>query len=360
MTPRKIALAGLGAAARSIHLPAYRRIAGLEVVGGCDPAATSGWPFPTFATAEEMLETTRPDLLAVLAPPAAHGALVRLGLEAGCHVLCEKPFTPTLEEAHALVELAAARGRRIVVNQQYRFMNVHRAARDLIRAPELGELLFLRAEQTFHRDDATEAGWRGQDPQRTCKEFGIHVLDLCRFFFDEEPRSLHARMPKPDGTGQADHLDLIDLEFSGGRVAHIVLDRLCRGRHRYLNLRLDGSAGCVETRLGGGLEIGAGIRGGTRRPFLGFDLSLGGRARLYHGERFRKIAADPLDLFAHATRRLVEAFLDALDRDAVPPCDAGDNVRSLALMLAAYESDRRGERLRIRPDGAGWNPPGGD
>jgi len=86
------------------------------------------------------------------------------------------------------------------------------------------------------------------------------------------------------------------------------LDRLCRGPHRYLTVRLDGSAGYVETRLGGGLEVRGGIRGGTRRPFLNLELSLGGRARLFHGERFRKIASDPLDVFAHATRRLMQAW----------------------------------------------------
>ena len=162
--------------------------------------------------------------------------------------------------------------------------------------------------------------------------------------------AITARIPKGENADGPDYLNLIHLEFPGGRAAHITLDRLCRGPHRYLELRLDGSVGCIETRLGGGIEVGFGIRGGTRRPYVELDISWGGRARLYHGERYRKIAADPLDLFAYATRRLLEEFLDAIEGDAVPPCDATDNIRTLALMLAVYESDRKQATLRMSYD----------
>jgi predicted dehydrogenase len=337
MTPLRIAIAGLGAAAQQIHLPAYGRLSLLETVGGFDPAADGRkYTFPLFTTAEEMLERAKPDILAVVTPPDSHYELTRLGLLAGCHVFCEKPFMNTLEEARDIVSLSKRVSRWVVVNNQYRFMNIHQEAKKKIGSPEFGELLFLSVQQTFCVTEHTERGWRGQDPRRTCKEFGTHVFDLCRFFFDEDPSALTARMPKASRPEGPDFLNLIQLEFSGDRVAHIMLDRLCRGPTRYLALRLDGSRGCVETQLGGNLEMKAGIRG--RRPYLDFDLSLGGRALLYAGRKVKKIAADPLDLFAHATSRLLGAFLKALDEQGVPPCHAEDNLRTLALMLAAYES----------------------
>ena len=344
---RRIAIAGLGAAARDIHLPAYAGLP-LQVVGGCDPASNDrAFPFPVFGTAAEMLDRTRPDILTVAAPPDQHLALVEQGLAAGCHVLCEKPFMPTLEEADRACALARERGRALVVNNQYRFMDIHREAKARIGSTEFGELLFVSIQQSFFTTEATEAGWRGRDPRRTWKEFGTHVLDLCRFFFGEEPRAVAARMPRPGSAGGPDLLDLVQLEFSGDRVAHILLDRLCRGPHRYLTVRLDGSAGTIESHLGGGLEVRAGVRGGSRRPFLGADLSLGGQARLFHGERSRKIASEPLDVFARATRRLVAAMLEALDRGEVPPSHAEDNRRTLALMLAAYDSAERGATVRV-------------
>ncbi|MEE8526089.1 MAG: Gfo/Idh/MocA family oxidoreductase [Thermoanaerobaculia bacterium] len=346
---QRIAIAGLGAAARTIHLPAYRKLPGVEVVGGFDPEVREGsFGFPLFSSLDEMLDRAAPDLLAVVTPPASHFELARLGLEAGCHLFCEKPFMPTLEEAREIVELAARVGRRVVVNNQYRFMNIHREAKSCAAGPDFGELLFLSARQTFYSSPQTEAGWRGGDPRRTCKEFGTHVFDLCRYFFGEDPVAITARMPKPGNPQGADFLNLIQLEFSGDRMAQITLDRLSRGRHRYLELRLDGSIGCIETRLGGGINVAFGVRGGrSRRPYLDLDVSGGGRARLFRGERFRQIATDPLDLFAQATRRLLVAFLEALESGREPPCSAADNLRTLALMLAAYESDRRRRRLEM-------------
>ncbi len=345
---RRLAIAGLGAAAHHIHLPAYAKVEGIEVVGGFDPVPPKAKPaFPLFASFDELLDKARPDIVAVVVPPAQHFELARKALLAGCHVFCEKPFMATLEEADEIVVLSRDARRWVVVNNQYRFMNIHRRAREVIDTPDFGSLLFVNASQTFHDAGTPDSDWRGRDARRTCHEFGIHVLDLCRYFFGEEPVLVDARMPKgarPDGP---DHLDLIRLEFPGDRVAQVTLDRLSRGPHRYLEMRLDGSEGCVETRIGGNIAVSAGIRGGTRRPFAELDVTLGGNAILHRGGKGRRIAADPLDIFANATAELLRAFLDALDRGATPPCHGEDNRRTLALVMAAYDS--AGRRAPVEP-----------
>ena len=228
---RRIAIIGLGAAARKIHLPAYKR-AGIQVVGGCDPAVHKGdFPFTIYGSLDELIDKTTPDIVAIVTPTPTHYELSRTALEAGCHVLCEKPYMATVGEAHDINRIAAACQRRVVVNNQFRFMRCHSAAKRLIGTPGFGDLLFIEATQTFRKDETTEAGWRGADVQRTCKEFGIHVIDLCRYFFDSEPERILARMPRPTKPDGPDYLDLIRLDFPGDRVAQITLDRLCRGRH---------------------------------------------------------------------------------------------------------------------------------
>jgi predicted dehydrogenase len=336
---RTIAIAGLGAAAAHIHLPAYKKIPGLQVVGGVDPCAGSrNFPFPLFDSVEQMLTRTAPDILTIAAPPDVHFELIQAGLRAGVHVFCEKPFVPSLEEADEVIARAKAAGVWVVVNNEFRFMNVHAAAKSYISKPEFGDLLFISMQQTFRETEDTESGWRGRDTRHTCLEFGIHALDLCRFFFDEDPHAITARMPKPGNPNRPDYLNLIQLEFSGDRVAHISLDRLSQGPHRYLDTRLDGTLGCIETSLGGTAEVRAGISGGTRRPYAALDIAPGGQARLYHAGTAKKVATDPLNIFAHSTARLMSQFLDAIETGRTPPCHAGDNRRTLALMLAAYES----------------------
>ena len=101
----------------------------------------------------------------------------------------------------------------------------------------------------------------------------------------------------------------------------------------------------MYTEFGGNIELSAGIRGGDRKPYFRFDISLGGRAFQYQGEKAKKISSDPLDIFANATSKLLEQFLLALDKNTVPECCAQDNIKTLALMLAAYESDSKGQPI---------------
>jgi predicted dehydrogenase len=339
---RKIVIIGLGAAARRIHLPAYAGLPGAQVVAACDPIASDGKrDFPVYDSLEHLLSDQRPDVGVVASPTASHFPIARQLIERGIHVLCEKPFTNQLAEAVELVRLAAAHHVRLAVNNEFRFMACHQAAQKLIGDPRFGELRFVNMVQTFYATAESEVGWRGSDPERTCKEFGTHVFDLCRFFFGTEPIRLRAHMPRPGGPGTArppDLLNLIDLQFPGDRWARITLNRVTTGRHRYLDIQLDGTAGSVETSLGGHAEVALGLNAPSRRPYVHADISLGSRAYLYHGEGRQKLASDSLNIFADATRRLMQGFLESLDTGALPPCHGSDNLRTFALMRAAYDS----------------------
>ena len=339
MRKTTIAVAGLGAAARAIHLPAIAKIPGLELVGGVDPFADkNSFRFPVHDTLAGLLAAQKPDIVAIVTPPASHFALIMECLAAGLHVFCEKPFVLTLEEGRAVIATAARVGRHVVVNNEFRFMNVHEAAHARIGKPGFGDLLFVSVHQTFFVTEDTEKGWRGASTQRTCFEFGTHALDLCRYFFGEEPLSIAARMPKPGRPDGPDYLNLIQLEFSGDRVAHLTLDRLSRGPHRYLDIRLDGSEAAIETRLGGQAQLAVGLRAGSKKPFARLDFAASAAAYLLRGDTRQRLASDPLDLFAHATAKLLRSMVAAIADGTAPPCSAADNIHTLALMLAAYRS----------------------
>ena len=338
-----IAVIGLGAAARNIHLPAIEKTSGLTVLGGVDPVADKDvFKFPVYRDFSALLAACNPDIVAIVTPPDSHGSIATHALKAGAHVFCEKPFVLSLEEGLEVIKIARSVDRHVVVNNEFRFMNVHEEARRRIGTDAFGDLLFVSMHQTFRVTEETEKGWRGESNQRTCFEFGTHVLDLCRYFFGEEPHAISARMPKPDNPTGADYLNLIQLEFSGDRVAHITLDRLSRGPHRYLDIRLDGSTACIETHIGGKAEVTLGVSSGTKRPFARLDLAASASADLYQGERRRRIATDPLDLFANSTAKLLKAMLDAIRNGEKPPCSAEDNLNTLALMLSAYQSSEAG------------------
>ncbi len=355
----RLAIIGLGAAVRNIHLPAYRALGGrLTVVGGADPdaaarglAARAGVP-AVFAEAAELLGKTRPELVAVCSPPALHRAHVELALAAGCHVFCEKPVAESLEDVDAMIRAADSAGRVVVVNQEFPCMKIHRAARDRIGSSEFGRLLYLSAWHTMRPTALTEAGWRGELRRRLGFEFGIHVLDLARFFFDATPTRVLAHMPAPDPATHWDPVNVVALEFADGRAASCVLDRLSPGPERYLDLRLDGEHAAIHTSIGGQLRASIGLHTRERRPFAELRVAGGGTAVLEVGNRSRVIATDGRNPFASATARHLGDFLDALERGSVPRAHLRDNRATLALVLAAYESARIGRAVQLL-DGAG-------
>lgn len=336
---RRVAIAGLGAAARTIHMPALRKLQGVELVGGYDLRPEAGaLPFPVFASVSELLAVTAPDLLIVATPPSSHLELARAGLNAGAHVFCEKPLVESLEEARELTALAQQRGRHVFVNSEFPWMPIHTAAKRAIGGAEFGRLQFASFHQTFVVTEDTERGWRGLDLQRTFKEFGTHVLDLACYFFDAHPCAIRARMPKPAGPGTPDLLNVIELDFDRDRMALIVLDRLSKGRHRYLDIRLDGEHASIETSIGGRLGAGLGLNAKARAPFFDLDIAPGGRARLYRGERYKTLATAPLDLFADATSRLLSDSIAAISRGETPPTALPEAARTLELLLACYDA----------------------
>jgi len=134
------------------------------------------------------IQATQPDALLVTTTLAGHAPIVRAGLEAGLHVLVEKPFTDTLATAAALVSLAAAKGLILMVSQNYRFFPAPRTAAMLVRERELGDLHGIGID--FRRDYSSPPKPRFRlhsDPQPLLVDMSIHHFDLLRLVLGREP-----------------------------------------------------------------------------------------------------------------------------------------------------------------------------
>ena len=352
----RVAIIGLGAVTHNIHLPAYAQLKGeVCVVAGCDVdegarrmALKCGVP-AVFDDPSEMIQKTEPDIVSVCTPPALHNEHTLLALLHGCHVFCEKPLTDSLDKADVMIGASEKAGRFIVVNCQFPYMQIHRAAKNLIGSAQFGRLLFLQAWQTFQPTELTEKGWRGVMKHRVCFEFGIHVFELIRFFFDDTPVRLTARMPQPPGESQREAINIVTTEFADGRAACMILNRLSKGPERYLSLRLDGDNASIHTSVGGQLELKAGLHTKSHRPFLSFDFAAGGKATLYNKNRSRVIAREGVNPFASATARHFRNFVDALSTAVVPRGTATDHRKTLALVFAAYDAAQSAKTVDMSP-----------
>ena len=173
-------------------------------------------------------------------------------------------------------------------------------------------------------------------------EFGTHAVDLLVELHGALPDRVFARMPRFPESAEKDLVDVVTLEFPGGRIASLILDRVCRGAHRYLELRLNGEHASIRASIGGRAAVSVNLNRRSWRPRVRLELAPGGQAWLESGERRRLLARNPLNAFALATARLLDSVVSAVDRGEEPPA-SGRHARSiLAIVEAAYESARSG------------------
>lgn len=145
----KAALIGTGQIARQ-HLACLRTLPGVEIAGVCDlsrglaECAAERFGVPRWYTDHRaMLDGTRPDVVHVTTPPTSHFTLAVDALDAGAHVVVEKPATVAYDALEVLVNRATAAGRVLVENHNYLFNRSTRAIVDRIESGEFGAVLHV-------------------------------------------------------------------------------------------------------------------------------------------------------------------------------------------------------------------------
>lgn len=349
----RFALAGLGGAARKLHLPAIRAVGG-EVVGGCDPdpQTRESWASlessPVFPTVDELLARSRPDVVVVATPPDSHAALCLKALESEAHVICEKPFVETLAEADAVLDAARRVGRAVMVNHEFRHMPIYSAIPSLIGKADIGRPVFFHCTQFIDLPPWEEhVAWRAAMPDRALFEGGVHIVDLMLMMMDRMPISVFAMTSSGlDRSRKADAIDLVTLDFGDGVLAQITIDRLCRSGTRYLDLRLDCEQASLRASAGGRAYVRLGLKRGES-PGIRIDVGLGGLAWIERGFRRKVVARNGRNADAAATVDLYRGIVDALERNVQPPGEASAARDALRIIEAAYRSARTGELITL-------------
>lgn len=162
------AIVGAGANVFTMHRPALG-LPSVELVGVADvnrevaERRAEELGCPAFTDHRAMLERARPEVVVVMTPHPFHARIAIDALEAGAHVLCEKPMAVHVGEADAMIEAAERAGRLLAINLQFRHRPEVRAAKRLIEAGRLGELQRIDALATWTRAGIyyTVAPWRG-------------------------------------------------------------------------------------------------------------------------------------------------------------------------------------------------------
>jgi predicted dehydrogenase len=346
-TPTRIAVVGLGNAGQTLHLPALAGISSASVVGGCDldagrrDAAAMRWKIPVFSDFDDMLGRTSPEVVVIGTPPDSHADYCLRSLAAGAHVICEKPFVSSMDEADRVIEAARTAGRRVALNHEFREMPIFRALRDAAGR----DVVFAQVWQLMDLPPWAEPGWRGQMLQRTLYEAGVHLVDFLIALFGEKPRSVSASVSTCGvREGETDAVALVTMEFSRGRLAQVTQNRLCKGETQYFEVRAETPVASLRASFGGRARLTAGLHRSTR-PHVRVDYGVSGMAWREVGNTRSFLARNPKEPGMIATRFIFEKTLAGFRSGAAVPVSAEDARDVLEVIAACYHAAATGQRV---------------
>lgn len=227
--PLRLLQVGLGGWGKSWALDVVPKLEGVQTVGWVDAnpealmAARKTLEFPKkrcFASLSTAIQEIQADAVLITAPAVVHAPIALEALGAGLHVLVEKPFAPTLEEARLVVETARAQQRCLMVSQNYRFQPAPQRVRQLVAEQILGKIGVVHVD--FRRDnlrvspDSPHLLWQ----QPLLLDMAIHHFDLMRFILAKDALELHCRAWNPAWSLYRDPACAVaSIVFEGGTVA---------------------------------------------------------------------------------------------------------------------------------------------
>lgn len=280
-------------------------------------------------------EAGRLDFIDVATPPSDHAPVALTALDAGFHVLCEKPLTTSLDDARAMLERASTRRRVLFPCHNYKHAPVVRAVRDVIAAGTIGDvhLVTLQTFRNTHARGVSEwrPDWRRERRYAgggIAMDHGSHTFYLAFEWLKSYPTAISARATTVGPYDTEDDFSC-SLRFPTG-VATAHLSWLAGVRKVLYTIHGDGGAIRVEDDA---LEIARLRANGMRSYRAEWDF-----------ER-RDIASDWMDS-SHVTwfNSLFDQFREAIDTDDFVGKEAEEAYLCVQLIKTAYASAHEGGR----------------
>jgi 1,5-anhydro-D-fructose reductase (1,5-anhydro-D-mannitol-forming) len=322
---------GASTVAREWMVDAIRQQGDAEVLAVVSADAERGASFAK----EFGIATSDTDLDAALALPGVDAVYISTTNElhvsqtiaaarAGKHVLCEKPLALNLEDARLMVDACAEASVVLGINHHLRNAATHGKVRELIRAGEIGQVLYCRVLHANYLPQHLR-GWRIKAPQSggVTLDMFVHDVDTLRFLLDSEPRHVIANATSGGMTVEGLEEGLMAaIEFDNGTLAQV--HDAYNAPYSLSGIELIGSKGTI---------FASGVM--TQHPV--------GTVRLTNEHGSTDIAVEHENLYV----RSVRAFQRAMRGDGQPAASGEDGLRAIAAALATQQACRTHQRVTL-------------
>ncbi|WP_138416138.1 Gfo/Idh/MocA family protein [Aquibacillus sediminis] len=330
----KIAVIGCGSIAKNRHLPEYEMNKATQIVAVCDivqeraKESAKTYNAKAYTDYKQLLQAEGIDAVSVCLPNYLHAPVSIAALEAGCHVLCEKPMATSTEEADQMIAAAEANNKKLMIAHNQRFVSSHQKAKKLIETGELGKIYSFRT--TFGHGGPE--GWSADgkeswffDKERAfvgaMGDLGVHKSDLLRYLLGEEFTEVAGLVE----TSAKDHADVDD-------------NAVCV---------LKSESGIIGTLTASwaynALEDNSTVIFGEKATLrLEEDPTYSLVAQYTNGEvvRYELGQIQSNDEGGQTNTHVIEYFVDAIVQDFEPVINGEEGKKSLQVILAALQSSQ--------------------
>src|SRR3954469_23265511 len=365
---------GQGAFIGAVHRIAARIDGQFELVAGAlssEPARAKASALElgiaaerSYGSFEEMAraEAARPDgieAVSIVTPNHLHAPVARVFLEAGIHVICDKPMTTTVAEAQRLVDLVEKSGKVFVLTHNYTGYPMMRQARAMVAKGELGDIRVVQAEypqdwltERAELSESKQASWR-TDPKRSgaggaIGDIGTHAYNLLRFVTGLKTDAVSADLQSFVKGRKVDDNVHILLRMQGGARGMLWASQVAPGNENGLQLRVYGEKAGLEWRQDNPNQMWFGelgkpkvllTRGGaiSQPPAASMNVRIPGG----HPEGYLEAFATLYSQFAAVIRGEGKAFAPLLPSLA----DGVEGVEFITASIASSKNDGKWTKL---------------
>ncbi|MFL0377427.1 Gfo/Idh/MocA family protein [Paenibacillus amylolyticus] len=339
MSKIKVAVFGCGAIAERRHIPEYAANENVELVAFVDPiveraekmAETYGGK--AYSSYEELLANETVDAVSVCTPNYLHAPMAIAAANAGKHVLVEKPMAVSTEEGEQMIEAAKKNGVYLMVGHNQRLMPPHVKAKEILDSGKLGKVLNFRtsfghpgpegwsvdgAESWFFRKEEAIMGAMG--------DLGVHKSDFIRYLLNDEVSEVAGFISTlhKEGTKVDDNATCL-LRMKSGAIGTLVAS-WTQYRAGDNSTVLWCENGVMKIGTVEGDEVIVELTNGTVETY--------------------KVGAMATNE-KQVPSGVIDAFVESIVTQTPPAISGEEGLRSLQVILAAFESEKTGQIVKL-------------
>jgi predicted dehydrogenase len=351
MSSLKVGVIGVGGIART-HMPGWAASPNAEVIAGADlsQAALDGWAgqfdiASTSTDAADLINNPDIDIIDVCTPNMYHTELTIAALEAGKHVICEKPLAPTPADIQKMIDARDKSGKLLMTAQHFRFNGRSKAMKAEIDAGALGEIYHARSWMLRRTAIPTRPGFilKKNSGGGATIDIGVHILDLTLWFMgNQKPVSVTGVARKklaanPKAFGLWDNLNTVPPEMDVEELA-LAFVRFENGATLVLEvswmLHHDTQSEDMQMWL-------YGDKGGSHWPKCEIYQTNYDTKQLYN--RSLQLTKDLAEAHAQECIEFAQAVVDG----APSPVPAEQSMQVMQILNAIYESQKTGREVLL-------------